>query len=314
MKHLIKYNESDNISIFSQDVKKVIPKELKIVTSNGDFILKNTDLMINGDLVQIVYYHNTPSKSGDPLSDGEPDYLEFDLHFNKNVNGIKILVDITYGDAMVSEFSIEVPNKVNIIHYTGIRSKYDPETIFSFSDESIHNLVEFFNSFSHGIKLTTNDLNFLDKDNDSYNHNINDKEHLYTDDSDLIEFGNKFENKKNKIVMKHIKTINEYQRTVGFRYSEPKEKFNIKIYLDNQLSKEEIELALNESDVIFSDIKFEDTPDDISSDDQMISVISFDVNVYNEKELERIVEDFSKIIHLDYGVKTLEVFIKPKRS
>ena len=166
MKYLNKYNESE-VSIFSQDIKNLIPANLEIVTSNGDFVLKNSDLMINGDLIQIAYYHNTPSESGDPLSDGEPDYLEFDIHFNKNVNGIKLLVDITYGDAMVSEFSIEVPNKLNIIHYTGIRSKYDPETSFGFSDKSIDSLVDFFNSFNHGIKLTSNDLNFLDKDVDS---------------------------------------------------------------------------------------------------------------------------------------------------
>lgn len=116
--------------------------------------------------------------------------------------------------------------------------------------------------------------------------------------------------------MKHIKTINEYQRTVGFRYSEPREKFNIKVYLDSELTKEEIELALNEADVIFTDIKFEDTPDDYITpeQDQEVNVISFDVNVYNEKELERIIEDFSKTIRLDYDVRILDVSIKPKRG
>ena len=33
--------------------------------------------------------------------------------------------------------------------------------------------------------------------------------------------------------MKHLQTINEYQRTVGFRYSEPKESYNIDILLNN---------------------------------------------------------------------------------
>ena len=46
--------------------------------------------------------------------------------------------------------------------------------------------------------------------------------------------------KTKKYNMKHIKTINEYQRTVGFRYSEPREKFNIKVYLDSELTKEEL--------------------------------------------------------------------------
>ena len=50
MKYLNKYNESE-VSIFSQDIKNLIPANLEIVTSNGDFVLKNSDLMINGDLI-----------------------------------------------------------------------------------------------------------------------------------------------------------------------------------------------------------------------------------------------------------------------
>lgn len=118
-------------------------------------------------------------------------------------------------------------------------------------------------------------------------------------------------------MMKHLQSINEYQRTVGFRYSDPKEKFNIKIYINGELTEEEIKNTLNEIDVIvFGDIQFEDTPDDYipEEEDVMVNVISFDISVYNEKEIERIIEDFTKIIHLDYKVKTLEVFIKPKRN
>jgi hypothetical protein len=117
--------------------------------------------------------------------------------------------------------------------------------------------------------------------------------------------------------MKHIKSINEYQRTVGFRYSDPKEKFNIKIYIDGELTEEEIKITLKDIDVIlFDNIQFEDAPVDYITpeDDQIVNVISFDINVYNEKELEKIIEDFSKTIHLYHDVKTLEVFVKPKRN
>jgi len=117
--------------------------------------------------------------------------------------------------------------------------------------------------------------------------------------------------------MKHIKTINEYQRTVGFRYSDPKEKFNIKIYIDGELTEEEIKTTLKDIDVIlFDNIQFEDAPVDYITpeDDQIVNVISFDINVYNEKELEKIIEDFSKTIDSYHDVKTLEVFVKPKRN
>lgn len=116
--------------------------------------------------------------------------------------------------------------------------------------------------------------------------------------------------------MRYIKKINEYQRTVGFRYSEPKEKFNIKVYLDGELTEEDIEITLGEIDVAFGDIYFEESPDNYIPEEEgtSVNVVSFDINVYNEKELERIMEDFSKTIHLDYNVRVLEVFIKPLRN
>ena len=117
--------------------------------------------------------------------------------------------------------------------------------------------------------------------------------------------------------MKHLQSINEYQRTVGFRYSDPTEKFNIKVYINGELTEEEIKNTLNETDVIvLGDIRFEDTPDDYMSDDEddEVNVISFDICVYNEKEIERIIEDFTKIIYLDYGIKALDFLINPKRN
>ena len=185
--------------------------------------------MLNGDLIQMAYYQNTPEESGDVLSDGEPDYLEFDIHIDKNERGIKLLVDITYGDSMVCEFSIEAPNKINVIHYTGINSKYDPDTHFGFTDETINDLVKLFNSFNHGLKLTSDDFNFIDKDLDSYKHNINNSDHLYNDDSDLISFGNSVkESTSNDIILvinnskppenKYLPKLLKYLDIRGFEY------------------------------------------------------------------------------------------------
>lgn len=113
--------------------------------------------------------------------------------------------------------------------------------------------------------------------------------------------------------MKHIKKLNEYQRTVGFRYSQPKEQFSIKLYLDGELTKEQIATSLKEIDVVFNDIEFIDIEDEDDVESEVMSVVTFEINIYNEKELEKILEDFSKIINLDYDVRTLEVFAKPKR-
>ena len=121
------------------------------------------------------------------VKDGEPSILEFDIHFVNNDTGIKLLVDITYGDHMAYEFSLENGNEVNVIHYTGKGSIYDPETHWGFCNQTIKDLVKFFN---HGINITDSDLNFLDSDRESYKHDILNKKHLYNDDSDLIRFGN----------------------------------------------------------------------------------------------------------------------------
>lgn len=162
-------------SIFDREVwKKYLPKELTIVTSNGNFNLVFSEVSIIGNLniAQIVYYHNTNVNLGDELKDGEPDYLEIDIHLVQNNDGtkassdLKFNVDITYGDAMVSEFVINMPGEVEVIHYTGINSKYDKKTEFGFDDKSLQDLIDFFNRF--GFKLDKKDFTFIDKYPDSY--------------------------------------------------------------------------------------------------------------------------------------------------
>jgi GMP synthase-like glutamine amidotransferase len=232
MKYLFRFNErlknlphvgddieTDKISILQQDwFEKIIPNNLSICsipnikklnfnqtlsdikTDDKIYTLEKNDCTIDGDLVQFNYKQSKNDE--DVTKDGEPDFLEFDIHFVKNNRGIKLLVDITYGDNMACEFSIETPNKINIIHYTGIGSLYDSETHFGFTDESINLLIKFFNSFEHGIKLDRKDFNFLDIHKNSYKHKINDKDHLYTDESDLISFGNSMkESMSNDIIL-----------------------------------------------------------------------------------------------------------------
>jgi hypothetical protein len=201
--------DGDNISIFQQDwFEKLLPDTIKvhshpnlkklnfdqsltnIDTENKTYVLKKNDCTIDGDLVQFNYHQNTYDKPEDIVDDGEPDMLEFDIHFVKNDRGIKLLVDITYGDNMAYEFSIETPNKINIIHYTGKGSMYDSETHWGFCEDTIKDLVKFFNAFNHGINIIEEDFNFLDSDKESYQHNTHDQKHLYNDESDLVRFGN----------------------------------------------------------------------------------------------------------------------------
>ena len=207
MKYLKRFFEH-KIPYFSQEWKKLLPNSLEIMTDNGTYKLVKKDLMINGDLIQFDYYHNTPEENnGDVLVDGEPDFLEFDIHLMKKNNGmdsnpdtLRLNVNITYGDAMVSEFSIEMPNKVDVIHYTGKGSKHDPDTFFGFTDKSLEDIVNFFNSF--GFKLSKQDFTFIDESNDEYQNKMN-YNHLYSDKISKMDLDN--DNQTNKKINLKLK-------------------------------------------------------------------------------------------------------------
>lgn len=180
----------DKISIFDQNwFEQLLPDTMEIVSYGKRYTLQKCDNTISNSLIQFNYWHAADG-DGDVLENGEPSSLEFDIHFLNNTDGMKLLVDVTYGNLMAYEFSIEAPNKINIINYNGIGSKYDSQTHFGLSDKSVSHLVDFFNSFNHGLSLTSKDLAFLDEHTDSYKHNIDNKDHLYTDDSKLMKWGN----------------------------------------------------------------------------------------------------------------------------
>lgn len=167
-------NNEKRVSVFDkEDWKKFLPKKLKLVTNNGNYELQQTDISVINDLVQITWYQNTVKGPNDSNKDGEPDTIEFDIHMVKDNDGteanpdnLKLNIDITYGDAMVSSFTISMPGETTVAHYTGFGSKYDSNSEFGFDDETINELVEFFNRF--GFKLDNKDFTFIDKYKDTY--------------------------------------------------------------------------------------------------------------------------------------------------
>jgi len=171
MDHLKKFKKFESHTILDEDIKKYIPKNIEIVTSNGKFHLTRSDVTREINIIRVAYWHSTPNKTGDVLSDGEPDYLNLDIHFVKNKKGMKILVDVTYGDFMASEFSISETNKVSVIHYNGVGSKQDPKTHFGFTQKSLKSLISFFNRF--GFNLSIDQFKFIDEFEDSYKPNYN---------------------------------------------------------------------------------------------------------------------------------------------
>jgi GMP synthase-like glutamine amidotransferase len=182
----------DTLTVHSDPQIKKLNFDQSVVDMDGskEYIFDKNECTIDNGLVQFTYYYNSMKSDKGEVTDGEPSMLEFDIHFVKNEKGFKLLVNITYGDQMATDFSIEAPNKINIGHYNGVGSKYDSQSHWGFKHESIVHLVKFFNAFNHGIKLTEKDLSFLDQSHDTYKHDIHNTDHLYTDESDLIEFGN----------------------------------------------------------------------------------------------------------------------------
>ena len=161
----IKNFENYKIPITSQVSKKLLPQNLDIVTSNGEFTLNLTDYLVNLPKIYTAYHQSTPENTGDVLSDGEPDYLCIDLNLMKVDNQLEINVELSYGDAMMFEFKVKKSN-VDVFHYNGFSSKFDPDYKFSFKEESIQKLIEFFNRFEFGLER--NQFNFLDSDEHSY--------------------------------------------------------------------------------------------------------------------------------------------------
>ena len=187
MKYLKRFNEdieatikpngnlSANIDPKTDDINTIYDKrweeqlsEYFTINYHGkQYKFKKDNIMLHSDMVQITYA-STPlnSKESGEIW-GAPDTLEFDIYFAKNEIGkIRLSVDITYGDLMACEFTVEPPNKVKVVEYTSYHSKFDPSnTVFGLADDSLQSFINFLNKFS-GVQLKKEDFKFLDQYDD----------------------------------------------------------------------------------------------------------------------------------------------------
>jgi hypothetical protein len=153
------FNEDKLLSFYDDEWKILLPKNMTLLYKDEIHHFTKGNIMLNGDLVQITY----DNIEGDRF--GSPDTLEFDLYFVTDVEtgNKRVDIDITYGDFMACEFSIESPNKVKVIQHTTYHSKFDTSnTVFALDNKSLQEFVDFLNRIP-GMKLTTYDLRFLDE-------------------------------------------------------------------------------------------------------------------------------------------------------
>ena len=98
--------------------------------------------------------------------------------------------------------------------------------------------------------------------------------------------------------MKHLKKFNErYTRTVGFRYSEPKIEMTMTGAYSGNLTKELIELALDEFEIKKADINISNKSGeiDVFEADGMFNIDFF---VYNERkdDMDSLVSDIGDFL------------------
>jgi hypothetical protein len=110
--------------------------------------------------------------------------------------------------------------------------------------------------------------------------------------------------------MKYIKSINEYSRTVGFRYSKPRESFHAVLFFVGKLDENSFQSVLNNIDVTYESlsVRYEEDIIEVRVGDEIKEVVidgkvEFDLLVYNEKELFSIFEDILRICDVEFNVQ-----------
>jgi hypothetical protein len=113
--------------------------------------------------------------------------------------------------------------------------------------------------------------------------------------------------------MKHIKAINEFNRTIGFRYSKPTIKFRLSLICIGELDEESLSKLLNFLDITHENIKITKEENTVSfEDDEIITdlKIEFEFFVYNETELEKIVDEIREGLDREFDVDTFNISLK----
>lgn len=145
-----------------------LPKKLSIYTSNGNFSYKLINSYSDGSCFKNTYVNVSKKNNDKLLTIDEPNNLYIDFNSHNTENGKKFIVSVTHGKSQKFEFTLEKPNILTVINYNGFGSKFDSESKFAFSDESLIALVKSLNDF--GFDFTTKSFQFMDKYPYSYQY------------------------------------------------------------------------------------------------------------------------------------------------
>jgi hypothetical protein len=118
--------------------------------------------------------------------------------------------------------------------------------------------------------------------------------------------------------MKHLKSINEYNRTVGFVYSKPTESYTVDILClgGDNVTKDNINTGLSQVSKLTFNPELTTVNNmeqkQIEMDGNLViidSVVNFNVTVYNSKELYGIVKELNKNLS-NLGITIVHYFIE----
>ena len=145
------------------------PKEISLYTSNGNFTYKLRNVYNDGSSIKSTYFKKFDDVETKFLSIDEPNNFYIELHMHTNYkNQQKFIVDIVYGKAPKFQFTIERPNILQVTNYNGFGSKFDAESKFALSDESIKDFINCLNEMD--FDFTEKHFQFMDKYPYSYQY------------------------------------------------------------------------------------------------------------------------------------------------
>jgi hypothetical protein len=183
MKFLRRFNE--NISIYDPKWEELLPQTITVLKGQDHgidtWVYKKGNVMLNADMIQISYDINewmapdtfeidiylVKDDTTEPRTDLtkiiKSGSIDYDRSPGKYIPNLRLNVDITFGDEMACEFTIDKKG-VRLIQHTTYGSKFDQSnTLFAIEDIDLKKLVNFFNRFNHGVDISLNDLSFLRK-------------------------------------------------------------------------------------------------------------------------------------------------------
>jgi GMP synthase-like glutamine amidotransferase len=145
------------------------PQKISLYTSNGNFNYQLRNVYNDGSSIKSVYYNKGDEIDTKSLAIDEPDNFYIDFHTHTDHQGNKkFTIDIVYGRSHKFQFTIERPNILQVTTYNGFGSKFDAESKFALSDDSIKDFVNCLNEI--GFEFTEKHFQFMDKYPYSYQY------------------------------------------------------------------------------------------------------------------------------------------------